>query len=75
VLAKNTLDPLAFLESNGAILDKISTTVSKNTNKNKTPTSSDTFKNNTNYIFNVTVYYEYGNEGDVREVQRVMKEL
>jgi hypothetical protein len=60
-LAKNTLDPLAFLESNGALLDKISTTTTINTNQNTTPTTSNDYSSSTNYIFDVTVYYEYGN--------------
>ncbi len=73
-LAKNTLDPLAFLETNGAILDKISSSTT-NVTKNTTPTNSNTFKDGDEYIFNVTVYYEYWDSNDVRAVQRVMTKL
>lgn len=69
-LTRNTFDPLAFLESNGAILDDIVTTtvtkqVSQNTNSNVV------FQD----IFDTTVYHGYGTTNDVKQVQLLYKEL
>lgn len=69
-LQKNTIDPLAFLESNGAILDQKNisspSVVKLNTTSNSTVLPS---------IFDITVYHGYGNSENVKQVQQVMKDL
>ena len=63
-LAKNTIDPLLFLESKGAVLDNISTVTTTTT---------------TNYwvdlsIFDRTVYIGYS-VSDIKEVQEIFKKI
>lgn len=70
-LSKNTIDPLAFLESNGAILDEIKITDWKNYSSSNTVKTSSTQTN----IFNTTVYYGYGSKDDIKSVQRIYKDL
>ncbi len=81
-LARNTIDPILFLETKWAILDKINTS---NTNKisrstfKKTSTNSNVIssKYNTNNfmdIFNKTVYKWYW-ERNIKDVQKVFKTL
>lgn len=68
-LAANTIDPLAFLESNGAILDSIEyiqtpTTVTRSTTSEVTRGD----------IFDTTVYIWY-NLQDIKQVQQIYKDL
>ncbi|MDD2907327.1 MAG: M23 family metallopeptidase [Candidatus Gracilibacteria bacterium] len=69
-LEKITVDPLAFLETKGAILNNITTSTVKidlsNTNTNSTTTTSS--------IFDRTVYVGYSTS-DVKEVQEIYKSL
>lgn len=69
-LQKNTLDPLAFLESNGAILENRSTST-PTVVKINTSTNSSVLPS----IFDITVYHGYGNSENVKQVQQVMKDL
>lgn len=72
-LAKSTFDPLAFLESNGAILDEIEITqTTSSSNSNSGNTSANAYDR---AIFSTTVYHGYGSSDDVREVQKIYKEL
>ena len=74
-LAKNTFDPLIFLETGWAILDevqvvqeeKVTTSSSKNNSTNSESYDDD--------IFNTTVYLEIGTRSDVKNVQEIMKDL
>lgn len=70
-----TVDPLLFLETNWAILSKV-TTVSNNTSKTyTTTTSNNTTKSDYNLsIFDKTVYVDYA-ASDIREVQQIYKAL
>lgn len=70
-LSKNTIDPLLFLETSWAILDKVTTTVSKN---NNTSTNNNTSSNNDLSIFNRTVYVWYS-VSDIKKVQEIFREL
>lgn len=69
-LSKNTFDPLAFLESNGAIINNKNTTV-QNISSVNTKNTSRVLPN----IFNTTVYHGYGTKSDVRTLQELMKEM
>lgn len=66
-LAKNTIDPLLFLETSGAVLNQITTTT---TNNNSNTSSSWTDFS----IFNRTVYTGYS-VSDIKEVQEIFREL
>jgi len=68
-LARNTVDPLKFLETNGAVLDTI-----KYSKQTTTYTSSNTSHTSTNDIFDKTVYIGYS-KTDIKEVQRIYKDL
>jgi len=69
-LQANTLDPLAFLESNGAILDSIPSTTPVLANNTTTQRST----NSNVDIFDKTVYIDYASS-DVKEVQQIFKDL
>jgi len=66
-LAKNTFDPLEFLETNGAVVDEI---VSSNTIESKKVELSIT-KASLNDVLSTTVYYGYGTSFDVKNVQEL----
>ncbi|MDD3793568.1 MAG: M23 family metallopeptidase [Candidatus Gracilibacteria bacterium] len=71
-LERLTVDPLAFLETKGAILDNITTTTKVNVNKN---TSTTTNTNNQSYtIFDRTVYIGYSSD-DIKQVQNIYRLL
>lgn len=69
-LAENTFDPLVFLETGGAVLNSKATSTPKNSST-KEPSSTQQKTS----IFDTTVYYDFGTSDDVKEVQKVMKEL
>lgn len=74
-LDKHTFDPLVFLESNWAVLEKVkitsssSSSSSSNSSNNNSKTQSDT------NIFDTTVYYGYWDTDDVKYVQRIYDKL
>ena len=76
-LKSNTLDPLAFLESNWAILSKVSyTNTTLNTSNDSTDTSSDVSNSN---IVLPKILYSYvhmdSDKENIKELQRVFKEM
>jgi len=73
-LKKHTFDPLAFLESNGWIIDEVSISSSSSTTS-KVSSSTNSSVSTSSSVFNTTVYYGYGSESDVRAVQRIYKDL
>lgn len=70
ILTEHTLDPLAFLESNGAILDNIHITKTISTSSS----NSNTIKS-AREIFDTTIYYGFGTSADIRKLQEVMTEM
>ncbi|MCP4522999.1 MAG: M23 family metallopeptidase [Candidatus Gracilibacteria bacterium] len=71
-LEKNTIDPLLFLETNGSVLNNITT-------KRRKSSTSSTSKNNytkqdNKDIFSKTVYIGYS-KSDIKEVQKIYKEM
>jgi hypothetical protein len=75
-LAKNTIDPLVFLETNGGALSERTTSTVIKTSSSTTTTSG----NSSSYIeisdiFDTTIYYGYGTKSDVKALQRLMEEL
>lgn len=77
-LAKNTIDPLKFLETNGAILDEeIEEQLAEEEVKTDSWNSnnSDTKSPSSNNIFNTTVYYDIGSSDDVKSIQRIYNKL
>lgn len=70
-LQKNTIDPLLFLESNGAIIDSVKTNNTSSVVKINSTTTSQVLPS----IFDITVYHGYGNSENIKEVQQVMKDL
>ncbi|MDD3144657.1 MAG: M23 family metallopeptidase [Candidatus Gracilibacteria bacterium] len=68
-LEKITVDPLAFLETKGAILNNITTTTTK-INLSNTTSNTTTFSS----IFDRTVYVGYSTS-DIKEVQEIYKSL
>lgn len=70
-LAKNTFDPLEFLETSGAIVDEI---VTSSTIENKKVELSIT-KTSLTDVLSTTVYYGYGTSFDVKNVQELYKLL
>ncbi len=74
-LSVNTIDPLVFLETSGAILDEIK--VVKKVSRNSFNNSSNVISSNKDDfmdIFNRTVYIGYSKE-DIKKVQKVFKTL
>jgi len=79
-LANNTLDPLKFLETSGAILNDI--VITKKPIKNKKYTKKYSNNNTNNYkwfdlnIFSKTVHSELNSsKNDIKSVQRIYKNL
>lgn len=86
ILAQNTLDPFAFLESNGAILEDIdydnrennvsnsntSSSSSNNTNSSSTSTSTSTSSDD---IFDTPLSPEVGSKEDIKKIQRIYYQL
>lgn len=71
-LSKNTFDPLAFLESNGAIMNnRVVQTPKKAVSHTDNKNTSRVLPN----IFNTTVYHGYGTKSDVEALQKLMKEM
>ncbi len=64
-LARNTFDPFAFLESNGAILDTIT-----KTSKKITPPINPISK-----IVSITISPENGTSQEIKEVQKIYRDL
>ncbi len=79
-LARNTIDPLLFLETNGAILDQMRVSLvssnknSKSTKSQKTTTPKNTTKASSVGIFYTYVYKESPSE-DISKLQELMREL
>jgi len=71
-LSAHTIDPVLFLETNGAIVEKIVETPTKTTNTVATTTKSNTIT--TNSIF-YTYVYKDSPESHVEEVQNIYREL
>lgn len=67
-LASHTIDPLLFLETNGAVLDQVKQNSSKIAKKAKNLSGIDSS------IFYTYVYKESSSE-DIKQVQRVYKDL
>ncbi len=67
-LTKHTFDPFAFLESNGAVLDQVTTT--QNTYSPKKNTTSIASQ-----IFSTTVSPENGTKAEIKEVQKIYRDL
>ncbi len=85
-LSNNTVDPLAFLESNGAILEHRQTQIHVTTDtqtpetKKERTTQTDDSKTqsqdvDTPDIFSTTVYLDIGTSSQVKEVQRIYNKL
>lgn len=80
-LARKTIDPLAFLESNGAILDEIKISDGNNYSSSKNTTNTSVSQNiwsqatDIDDIFTLTLYYGYGESQDVKALQKLMKRL
>ena len=74
-LDKNTFDPLAFLESNGAVLEQVKSSSSTNTQTSSSTSSQSSAHNHESDIFNTTVYHGYGDSDDVKQVQRIYNKL
>jgi len=74
VLAKHTFDPLAFLESNGGIIDEVISYPSA-TNSTTNTVSTNTISKSYESTLNTTVYYGYGTKSDVKNVQRIYQDL
>ncbi len=77
-LEKNTIDPLLFLETNGAAIDDIkvttkTTTTNKKVSSPNTSTDNDSTDNDLS-IFDRTVHIGYP-KADVREVQMIFTDL
>jgi len=66
-LAKNTFDPLEFLETNGAVVDEIVTSQSSEDKKIELSIT----KSSLNDVLTTTVYYGYGTSFDVQNVQEL----
>lgn len=69
-----TVDPLAFLETKGAVLSNVTTTNNKTTTTNTTKNTTTTYNNSDLSIFEKTVYVWYS-AWDIREVQQIYKAL
>ena len=72
-----TIDPLLFLETAGAVVDKIKTTsktVANTSSNSSTKTSSNTYKGFDMSIFDRTVYTGYSTE-DIITVQQIFRDL
>ncbi len=69
-LATHTIDPLKFLETNGAVLDDI-----KVQEVERAVAVSQSSTISPRDIFSTTVYYGYGSSNDVKEVQRIYNKL
>lgn len=80
-LTKNTFDPLAFLETNGAIIEDVEikstpSLITKPTQIVSNPSSaSPDVINSTSSIFNTTVHYGIGTSSDVEKVQEIYRKL
>jgi len=73
-MAKNTLDPLLFLETKGTILDKLSTTKTYTTININSSSNLNNSKEEALSIFNRTVYIGYS-KTDIKKVQEIFKKL
>ena len=78
-LEKHTIDPMLFLETNGAALDAVKITTTKvNTSSNSSVTQSVTRKQDSSdhyeSIFDTTVHVGY-NTRDIQEVQMIFTDL
>ncbi len=69
-----TVDPLLFLETNGAIIDKISVTKIKSTNSASLPNTRSKSSWFDMSIFNRTVYTGYS-KSDIKLVQEIFSDL
>lgn len=77
-LANNTLDPLAFLESNGAILDKVNYVSTTTTSSSSSSSRSSWVWSNTTWtlpeILYTYVHMDSPND-DIKQLQRALKTM
>jgi len=72
-LESHTFDPLEFLETNGWIIDEVKITSSqKSSNSNTTSNQNDYISKD---IFSTTVYRNIGSSSEVKEVQKIYRDL